>query len=245
MKVTVVTVCLNAEASIEETIQSVINQNYDDFEYLILDGQSKDCTMKIISKYREVPYLRVRSEKDMGLYNAMNKGIELSRGEYIIFLNSGDMLVDGNVLKTVMEQASEEFVYGNVIRKYEKGMILERYSRRKNLFFLMLMGKMPCHQAIFTKRRLLEKYRFNEDYFICADFDFFVRVLKNKVKMQYVDIIISKVECVQGISSQEANLEEMRRQDDRSIRNNFPVWYYAVQAPKRGYRIIKELRKRK
>lgn len=239
MRVSVITVCLNAEETIEDTIKSVIHQKYHELEYLIIDGQSTDKTLDIVSRYREVPFIKVISQKDTGLYNAMNYGVKQCKGDYIVFLNSGDVFVDENVLMHVMEHARGEFVYGNVIRKYKGKMILEKYAGRQNLFWLMLIGKMPCHQAIFVKRELMSNYMFDETFTICADFDLFVRVLKNKVYTQYVNITVSKVDCVNGISSQQSNIDIMRKEDDRSILKNFPILYICVYIPKWFVRMLK------
>lgn len=239
MRVSVITVCLNAEETIEDTIKSVIHQKYHELEYLIIDGKSTDKTLSIISRYSNIPFIKVISQKDTGLYNAMNFGVKQSKGDYIFFLNSGDMFADENVLVRVMEQARGEFVYGNVIRKYKNKTILEKYSGRQKLFWLMLMGKMPCHQAIFVRRELMSRYMFDETFTICADFDFFVRVLKNRVYTQHVNITVSEVDCVSGISSQQSNIDNMRKEDDRSILKNFPIWYICVYIPKWFVRMFK------
>lgn len=232
LKISVVTVCLNAEATIEQTIESVIGQTFQDKEYLIIDGVSADDTQKIVQKYEYREEIRFFSQKDTGLYNAMNKGIDLCKGDYIIFLNSGDVFVDKDVLARVAEQAKAELVYGNVIRVFEKEERLEKYPGKRTAFKLMLMGRMPCHQVIFTKRETMQRYRFDESFRICADFDFMVRCLRDKVPMQYIDVTVSRVDCVDGVSSQSENLERMRREDDRSIRKWFPGWYWALRGPK-------------
>ena len=96
---------------------------------------------------------------------------------------------------------------------------------------------MPCHQGIFTKTSILKRFRFDESYKICADFDFLLRCVRRHVRMQYADVNVSIVDCVMGISSQEANLDRMRAEDDRSIRENYPVLYWLMWIPKKIVRI--------
>lgn len=232
MKISVVTVCLNAQATIAETIESVIGQSFQDKEYIIVDGMSSDGTQEIIRRYEHLEGVRFFARKDTGLYNAMNRGTSLCSGDYIIFLNSGDVFADEDVLARVAAQAKAELVFGNVIRVFEKEERLEKYPGKGVAFRLMLMGKMPCHQAIFTRRETMQKYGFDESFRICADFDFMVRCLKDKVSMQYIDVTVSRVDCVDGVSSQSENLAKMRREDDRSIRKWFPGWYWMLWGAK-------------
>lgn len=241
LKISVVTVCLNAQATIEKTITSVLGQTYQDKEYIIVDGMSGDGTQDIIRRYEHLEEVRFLSQKDTGLYNAMNRGIDLCRGDYILFLNSGDVFVDHEVLARVAERAEAELVYGNVIRVFEKEERLEKYPGKNEAFKLMLMGRMPCHQVIFTKREIMEKYRFDESFRICADFDFMVRCLRERVPMQYVDVTVSRVDCVEGVSSRKENLERMRKEDDRSIRKWFPGWYWVLRGPKGLARRFKKI----
>ena len=126
MKITVVTVCYQAENTIEETIQSVLSQEYQDMEYLIIDGKSTDRTMEIVRQHADDSRMRVISEKDTGLYNAMNKGSKEANGEYIIFLNSGDFFADKRVLTDMAPYLTKDIVFGNVIRRFKDREILEK-----------------------------------------------------------------------------------------------------------------------
>ncbi len=246
LKISVVTVCLNAVLTIEKTIQSVICQDYKDMEYIIIDGQSVDGTLEVIRKYKSINGVKIITEKDTGLYNAMNKGIDVCSGDYVVFLNSGDVLIDSEVLSKIAGQIEEKtingktagLVYGNVIKIYECGSRMEKYPGRYTVFKLLMMGKMPCHQAIFTKLDVLRKYRFDESYKICADFDFLLRCLHDRIRMEYIDVDVSKVDCVMGISSQKANLDRMRAEDDRSIKRYYPVCYLLMWPVKRVVRRI-------
>lgn len=239
-KISVVTVCLNAADTLERTILSVLSQTYENIEYIIMDGQSTDETPDILKRFEKDSRVRIFSEKDTGLYNAMNKGIDVCSGDYVFFLNSGDLFADDQVLENVVRQIQStsgmdraELFYGNVIRCYEKEFRPEKYPGKYIVFRLLMMGRMPCHQGIFTDTVIMRKYRFDESYKICADFDFLMRCLRGHVRMCYLDINVSIVDCVNGISSQDMNLDMMRTEDDRSIRDNYPLLFWMMRIPKK------------
>ena len=234
LNISVVTVCLNTVDTIEETIESVLGQTYSRIEYVIVDGMSIDGTLEVIQKYEKTQRIKMVSGKDRGLYHAMNKGIDLCTGDYILFLNSGDVFADRNAVSEVIAHTylMPDIIYGNVTKIYQNQSITERYSGKKKVFKLLMTGKMPCHQGIFTKASVLKKFRFDESYQICADFDFLMRCVREHVSMQYVDVVVSVVDCVTGISSRKDNLDRMRAEDDRSIRKNYPVLYYLMKPVK-------------
>ena len=240
MKITVVTVCYQAENTIEETIQSVLAQEYQDMEYLIIDGKSTDRTMDIVRQYADDARMRVISEKDTGLYNAMNKGSREAQGDYIIFLNSGDIFADKNVLADMAPHLIKDIVFGNVVRRFKNREILEKYPGKQVVLWLLLQGKMMSHQVIFTKTTVMRRYGFDETYKITADYDFLVRARRDKCSMQYIDRTVSIVENCEGISSVPANLEQMRKEDDRSLKRNFPGYYYLLKPVKEFARILKK-----
>lgn len=167
IKISVVTVCLNTANTIKETVNSVLEQSYGNLEYVIVDGMSTDGTLEIIREYERSCGVKVISDKDSGLYNAMNKGIDLCSGDYILFLNSGDILADKHVVENaaaqicgrVADQADEgsvlpDLVYGNVIKIYEDKTVTEKYPGKYTVFKLLMMGRMPCHQGILRRRLL-------------------------------------------------------------------------------------------
>lgn len=244
IRISVITVCYNAADTIDRTIKSVLGQTYENLEYYIIDGMSSDGTREIIQQYRNTGKVNAVFEADTGIYNAMNKGIDLCSGAYVLFLNSGDFFVDGNVVCNAVKQMcrynnrkekmqagskSVGIFYGNVIRVYETRRFTEKYRGKNKVFQLLMAGKMPCHQGIFTSMSVLKEYRFDEAYEICADFDFLVRCLRDGVSMQYIDIDVSIVDCVRGVSSQSQNLDQMREEDDRSLRKNYPIVYTIMQ----------------
>lgn len=243
MKITVVTICLNAEKTIESTIQSVLGQTFKEIEYLIIDGKSSDRTADIVRKYTDDGRIRFVSEKDSGLYNAMNKATALATGGYIIFMNSGDLFCDERVLEDMIPYLQSDLVYGNVIRKTKNGNKLEKYHGKYKLMCLLLMGKMMSHQTVFTKSDIMKQYKFDERFSISADYDFILRVKRNKCSISYVDRTICVMDNIEGISSLLINYEIMRMEDDRSLKENFPFYYYLIKIPKwivRFFRMIYE-----
>ncbi len=244
LKFSVVTVCLNVQDTIAETIHSIRQQTYTNYEYIIWDGKSKDSTLDIIYQSMDESHMKIFSEKDTGLYNAMNRAIEHCSGDYVIFINSGDTLADTKVLEDVahyimQDKEQADLYFGNVFRKMEQEEILETYKGKDIVFKLLLVGRMPCHQSIFTSLDVMKQYRFDENYSITADYNFLMKCRKNHKKIQYIDRVISRFDCTQGISAQTSNLEEMRRQDDRSMKELYPVWYYIMKPIKSVVRSYK------
>ena len=239
IKVTVATVCYNCADTIEKTVKSVLDQTYSDIEFLIIDGASNDGTIDIIKRYEDDKRVIVISEPDDGLYDAMNKAVLLANGEYIIYMNSGDVFADNNVISDIAVSLDgiSELVYGNVIRIKPHGRILEKYGNRFTPLFLLLQGRMMCHQSIFTRCDIMKEYKFNTEYSITADYDFLMRMVRDKRKLKYVDVDVSIVDNIDGISSDVLNMEEMRRQDDMSLKSCFPLWYYLIKIPKGIVRI--------
>ena len=201
-KVTVITVVYNAYNKIEETILSVVNQDFENVEYIIIDGGSNDGTLDIIKKYSEkISYWC--SESDFGIYDAMNKGIQKSTGEWVNFMNAGDRFVSENVISSLfLNKKYEEFdvVFGNSIME-RSNKIQVKQPVIKPIEDLW-KGPVFRHGAMFTRLKLHNKYPFkvHENYKICADFDFIYRIYIEGCRMNFVnvDIIIFEEE---GMSS--------------------------------------------
>jgi len=196
VKVSVITVCYNAAECIENAITSVLSQTYKNIEYIIVDGMSTDGTLDIINNYRDKISTFI-SEKDNGIYDAMNKGIGIAAGDVIYFLNSDDILFDEDVIRDVVSEFKKtkglSLLYGNVIYedKAKFSEVLRKFDKvnRKNL----IHGNL-CHQAIFAKRFLFDEIgKFDLKYKINADYDWLLKVfLSNKYVIAYFDRIIAK-----------------------------------------------------
>ena len=181
-KFSVITVCYNAEATIEDTIQSVISQTYHHVEYIIVDGASKDRTMDIVNRYREHIAIIV-SERDKGLYDAMNKGIGLATGDYLCFLNAGDSFHEDDTLQQMVHSIHTpqlpDVLYGETELVDHKGHFLRmrRLSAPEVLTWKSFrQGMLVCHQAFFPRRDLVMPYDLR--YRFSADFDWCIKIMK-------------------------------------------------------------------
>ena len=192
--ITVVTVVYNGEKFLEDTILSVINQTYDNVEYIIIDGGSTDGTLEIIKKYEHAIDYWV-SEKDKGIYDAMNKGIDLATGEWINFMNGGDAFYEKTSIKKVFDTqylSTVDIVYGNHQVVYPSGR--KRYAKAgqiKNFW----KGSQFCHQASFVKTAYHKVLKFNLCTKIAADFEFFYKAWKTKKVFQFADVTIARFEA--------------------------------------------------
>lgn len=192
-KITVITVVYNAKLLIEPTIISVLEQSYPDVEYMLIDGASTDGTMEIIEKYRS-RIAHVSSEKDTGIYDAMNKGLLRATGEYVLFLNAGDVLASPDILKDIFTtpDRSADVYYGNTKIRNENGTILgdRRLKPPAVLTWKSLkFGMCVSHQSFIPKRKLCKPYNLN--YKISADIDWVISILKEAEKIVNVNQTIS------------------------------------------------------
>lgn len=202
-KLTVISVCYNCENEVALTLESLLSQSYQEFEYIIVDGKSKDRTLQVIESYADrFSDIRIISEPDKGIYDAMNKGVRCSTGKYIYFLNFGDCLTDDFVLEKVVSYfSSEHDYYFGDIRKNEKVI---SQKQKDNLFMTIFREYMLCHQSLFAKRYLLLDNPFDLKYKICADRDWFIRILKQGAKGRHVDIVVCNYDT-SGVSSNYEN----------------------------------------
>lgn len=208
MEVSIITICYN-EAHIRSTCESIISQSYKDFEWIVIDGGSTDGTLEILNEYREFITVLI-SEKDKGVYNAMNKGIELAKGKYLTFLNGGDYYFDSDSLKRVVEFGLDaDIVYGK-----------QRFLTADGYFDKICPAKLPhkwfindClpHQASFIKKELFDKYgRYNEKYKIVSDWEKWIIFIDiNKASYKFIDTFVA-FHRYDGISSiyNETHLKE-------------------------------------
>lgn len=182
-KVSIITVCLNSAKTIEQTIQSVLNQTYQNIEYIIIDGQSIDGTLDIIDKYRQ-QIASCISEPDDGLYDAMNKGIHMTTGDIVGILNSDDWYDIQTVEKAVQIFSTNDVdvVYGDEMLLYEDEFMQRRVTGAlADIVYRMNIS----HPTVFVKRKIYEKYgMFDTSYKIAADYDFLLRIYRQGVSMQ-------------------------------------------------------------
>lgn len=204
MKISVITVCFNSSKTIEKTFQSVLNQKYNNIEYIVIDGGSSDSTLEIIKKYTK--YIsKFISEPDKGLYDAMNKGIELATGDLVGILNSDDIYSDSKVLYNIAnfhKHNNIEVSLGNIIQITNSGKITRKYSGKNWSPEKLKIGYMPPHPSLFFKRELFEEYgNYHLDFVSGADYELIVRFfLKNNISWKFSNITTTKM-LIGGIST--------------------------------------------
>ena len=198
----IITVCFNNKNGLIKTIDSVRNQTFKDYEFIVIDGGSKDGSKEIIEANKEL-FSFWCSEPDGGIYQGMNKGIDHATGEYCLFLNSGDYLAHKDVLKKVFDKGyDEDILYGNVLKVKGRKKRLLTYSER--LTFKDFYNVTPAihHQAAFIKKALFDRYgKYREDTYINADFCFFLKtVVQNNVSTKYLNTLVSVCDAT-GVSN--------------------------------------------
>jgi glycosyltransferase involved in cell wall biosynthesis len=204
IKISIITVCYNSDKTLEKTIQSVLRQTYQNVEYIIVDGNSKDNTVSIIKKFSSSITTWV-SEPDKGLYDAMNKGIKLSTGDLVGILNSDDIFTDNYVLENISKfhfKNNIEASIGNIIQFNKIGKTVRKYSAKKWNPEKLKIGFMPAHPAIFFKRDLFDKYGdYQLDFTIGADYELITRFfLKHKISWKFSDLTTTSM-LIGGVSS--------------------------------------------
>lgn len=207
MKVSIITVCLNSEKYIEDTIKSVLGQTYKDIEYIIVDGMSTDNTLNIIEKYKSLfgEKLNVISEKDCGIYNAMNKGINRATGELIGIINSDDWY-EADAVQNVVKNYNynnESVIYGAMVNRIGNEISGVDISSYKELYNCMF-----GHPTAFVPKSIYDKFGFfDESYRISADYDFMLKLFTNKVNFRFINKVIANFRQG-GIST--TNLEQCK-----------------------------------
>ena len=204
MKFSIITICFNEEKRIRKTLESVYGQSSHDYEHIIIDGKSTDNTLKYIddcNKFYKEGQLKLYSEKDQGIYDAMNKGVRYANGDYICFMNAGDCFYDQNVLKEVEERINISFeydvFYGKTVVIYPNGAqrLQIEYDSEKSFIDNVNSGSlMPCHQAIFAKKKCFENNRFDLKYKLRAEVKWFLQCQLNKMLMKGIECLICKYE---------------------------------------------------
>jgi len=226
-KVTIITVCYNASKTIANTITSVISQDYENLEYMVIDGKSSDNSLEIINQYQD-GISQLISEPDKGMYDALNKGIQMATGEIVGMLNADDFYVDEHVVSDMVQAMSSgpgyESGYADlyyvdnkntdkVIRKWKSG----RYKREK-----FKQGWMPPHPTFFLRKEAYEKYGdFNLDFRSAADYELMLRMLyKHQLKAAYLPRTIVKMRLGGMSNASLLNRLKANREDRKAWKIN-------------------------
>lgn len=230
MKISVITVCFRAEKTIAKTIESVKRQTYADVEYIIVDGASTDGTMEVIERTLGDYPAKVVSEPDRGIYDAMNKGIALAEGDYLHFLNAGDIYCDEQVLEKtalIIEKTGADIVYGDIEYLYPDGSRERRnYDGKCAKQIYYLTGDCINHQAMFAGKKLFEEDPFDISLPICADRDWMIKKSKEKASFHAMGFPVC-VYSYDGVSLLQK--DEYKKEAAFCIRKHYP-WGYPVFA---------------
>ncbi|PTB96808.1 glycosyl transferase [Marivirga lumbricoides] len=226
MKISIITVVFNNKETIRRAIESVLSQNYSNIEYLIIDGASTDGTIDIINNYKN-KINKFISEKDEGIYDAMNKGIELATGDVVGILNSDDSYIDENSVSEIaktFEKYNPDSVFADVImvKEHDQKAIVRYYSAKKFKLWHFRFGHMPGHATFFAKRELFDKLgKYDTKYKISADFDLLLRFLfVNRISYKYIPKVLVRM-SLGGVSTQGlSSIKQMNLELKHSLRKN-------------------------
>ncbi len=235
MKITLVTVCYNSEKTINNTIKSIILQNFTDFEYIIIDGNSNDNTLNIIKNALSGFKHKLISEPDNGIYDAMNKGINMASGDIIGFLNSDDIYINNNVLTEISNAFKNENIdalYADLyyVNRDNTDKIIRKWSTGKYIYGSFRKGWHPAHPTFFVKKEIYQKYGgFNLKFKLAADFELMLRFLeKHKISHTYLPKPIIKMRLGGATSKNLKNILHQNRECILAFKeNNFspPILY--------------------
>lgn len=255
-KISVITVNLNDIDGLRKTVESTLSQNFKDFEFIIVDGGSTDGSKEYISEM-DSHFAHWISEGDSGIYNAMNKGIKIAKGDYVYFLNSGDIFYSDDTLQKVSEKTVTglDLYYGNLIYSWPKKQELVSFPSVLSYQFFVIDN--INHQACFIKRSLFEEiFFYNEAYKIISDWEFLIyAVCKKEISYQHLEMVISIYDTT-GISTNINNRKAIYADKDEVIQKYFPLFafdhneiaelrlkrvrqFFYIKKHKAAYRVLK------
>ena len=232
MKFSIITVCYNSAVTIEDTIQSVLNQTFTDFEYIVVDGGSKDGTVAILEKYKD--RISFISEKDNGIYDAMNKGLKMAKGEIIGMIGADDFYPSNDVLEAVsigFDTFKTEAIYGDKqfvnpdrIDKIARYWKVGEYKKEN-----WLKGFMPPHLSFYVKKRCYVQFgEYRTDFVCSADYELMLRMLyKNNVSAHYIPKVLMTMRNGGTSTASWKHRWVANREDRKAWRVNglIPKWY--------------------
>ena len=242
-KLSIITINLNNAKGLQKTIESIFGQSFKDYEYIIIDGGSTDGSVELIRKC-ENKLVHWKSERDSGVYNAMNKGIGHANGEYVFFLNSGDTLRSSKTLSQFFEESNgEDIVYANIL--VDSGNESKTKSCPAVLTFDFFVRDTLPHQSTILKRKLFEKLGlYNENYKIISDWEFFMKaVCLNQATYKHIDFCASVFHNC-GISTDPGNQETLNRERRSVLNQNYGFFMAEYQEAIEYKRALEETRAR-
>ena len=215
MKLSVITINRNNRSGLEQTLRSSLgNQpSFNDWEQIVIDGASTDRSIEALSEYRDSPRLGFSvSEPDSGIYNAMNKGAAHARGEYLMFLNSGDELLPDVLQKVFSATFSEDLVYGDIVRPVARKDVLHQMPSPDEIVPAFFLFTSLPHQATFIRKDCLDRFGgYDESYALAGDADFFLKAVVAKCRLRHVPFPVSRF-YYGGVSNNSTLLERWIRE---------------------------------
>lgn len=228
MKFSIIVVCLNSKEKLRQTLNSITDQNFTDYEVIVKDGGSTDNSLECLKEMGDFP-IKLYSESDKGIYDAMNEAVKKTQGEYIYFLNCGDVFVSNEVLSSLADGIEKICAENNSEKGKNKwvfyGNILQRTTGQVIASNPVINGfacyrNIPCHQACFYDRRLLTEHPFEIKYKVRADYEHFLWCYyRGNASFKYIDLLISDYEG-SGYSEQKANLK-VSKQEHKEITEKY------------------------
>lgn len=213
----IITINYNDKSGLRRTIESVASQTYVDYEYIIIDGGSTDGSVDVIKEFASDIDCWV-SEKDRGIYHAMNKGVLQAHGDYCLFLNSGDAFYDKSVLEHIAEKGLKEDIIVGKLVSFTNDYLFNPPSRLISLYYLY-SGTVP-HQSSFIKTDLLRQYPYDEQLKIVSDWKFFVQaIVLHNCSVRFIDEIIARFDT-NGVST--TNPDKMWKEKELVLAELFP-----------------------
>jgi len=223
--ITVITINYNNKSGLEKTFLSVTNQTYKNFEYIVIDGGSSDGSVNLIAEYINLISYSI-IEPDRGIYHAMNKGIQAATGDYLIFMNSGDIFYEETTIDTILKElnSKDEIVYGDVLLKNEMTGYQNIQIHPEILTFNYFYQQTICQQACVIKRSLFDTvFYFNENYKIVSDWEFLiVAIFINKVSFRKIPSVIAIFDC-SGISTNHSMRIIASKEKEQVLEHYFPL----------------------
>lgn len=225
MRISIITVVFNNCATIASALDSVLGQRYDDIELIVIDGASTDGTREVLARYESRIAVLV-SERDAGMYDALNKGISLATGDVIGFLHADDLLADGDALARVaaaMADTSIDAVYGDLVyvRKDDPSHVLRTWNAGGFAPEKLNLGWMPPHPTFYARRSIYERLgNFDTTFRIAADYDCMLRFLKAGIRVRYMPHLQVRMRVGGASNRSLANIVRKSREDFRALRKN-------------------------
>ena len=215
MKLSIITINYNNIIGLQKTIDSVIVQTWKDFEWIIIDGGSTDGSKELIEQYQQY-FAYWCSEPDKGVYNAMNKGIAIAKGEYLNFMNSGDTFYSDKTLEGIFcTHFNEDMVYGDWIRIEKLGNVFIQAPDKVSLDFFYSYN--ICHQAMFIKTDLMKVCGYDESFEIYADWARWIKMLWDNCSTKHIPMVVCYFDAQDGLSRRSGEKLIIERERVRGI----------------------------